>query len=126
MWLKEVLMALDRLGNAICKGNSLCTVSGRTGYYSENVNIKSESVSLFWTTLEKIIDWAFLPIDGPNHCKQTYKKEKEILTKIEERYMPGSDEFRVVLALFAVPVCLIAGLFLRTGLVKERANVNRG
>lgn len=72
-YLKNILFALDKLGNAISGGNHKCTISGRIGYYCVNA---IAAVKWFWLFLQSIVDFAFYPIDGKGHCKQAYLKEQ--------------------------------------------------
>lgn len=59
-YLFSVLVAVDQLSNALTGGNPDMTISARIGQFSHN--------SLYWRKLEKLVDWAFLPVEGPNHC----------------------------------------------------------
>lgn len=56
----SVLVAVDQLANALTGGNPDMTISARIGQFSHN--------SIYWRKLEKLVDWAFLPVEGPNHC----------------------------------------------------------
>jgi hypothetical protein len=62
---------------------------------------------LFWKTLERVINFAFFPMDGPNHCLDAYLRDKE------ERHFDGSDLGRGVLAVFVVAVCIPLSVFSR-------------
>lgn len=104
-YAKEVLISLDRVGNALSGGNSLCTISGRTGYYAQ---FSLMSVRWFWVILEKVIDFAFYPIDGKGHCYQAFLKETD-----NEFYELNSFK---ALALFVLAVitcgsCIVISLF---------------
>jgi len=100
-YARSVLMALDRLGNALSGGNSLCTISGRTGYYAR---FSLLSVRWFWILLEKVIDFAFFPFDGKGHCYQAYLKETK-----NEFYRLNSFRFLAlfVLAVLTIPTCVL-------------------
>lgn len=66
---------IDILGNALAGGNPEVTVSARVGY-----NAFKRS-SRYWNTCEKLINWAFEPIDGPDHCYMAYIWTKGRLPK---------------------------------------------
>lgn len=110
-WLHEVLLAKDRLGNAMAGGWSENTVSGRVGYFAVTTDMHS-SQGKFWRYLAHTVDWAFEPIDGPVHCFQAYRGEQDRMLK-KNRYESGSDAARVALTLLALPVCLVLGSLLR-------------
>jgi hypothetical protein len=65
---------IDILGNALLAGNPKLTVSARTGLNA--LNAKKLGIRSFkwryWILCEKIINWAFKPIDGFNHCHDAY------------------------------------------------------
>ena len=61
--------ALDRLGNTLCAGDDEATISQRLGYLYNNRPMK-------WTTfLMRVVDWIFYPLDGPEHCVDSYRQE---------------------------------------------------
>lgn len=65
---------IDILGNALLAGSPKITVSARTGLNalnSKKLGIRSFK-GRYWVLCEKIINWAFKPIDGPNHCHDAY------------------------------------------------------
>lgn len=62
-YIKNVLVAIDQLGNAICGGNPDVTISARTGYFA---NISNTKLKPWWRIMEAIINFAFKPIDGPD------------------------------------------------------------
>jgi len=72
-YLKRVLIAVDQLGNAIAGGNQDATISGRVGYFASNANT---TVRLYWLLMQFIIDATFYPLDGFNHCLDSYLKNK--------------------------------------------------
>ena len=87
-YILRVLVAKDCVGNAASGGSYKVTVSARTGYQANKKN-----PSRFWLVLEALIDWAFYPIDGLNHCVNSIKEG--------DRFKQDSD-----IRLFAV-ACLI-------------------
>ena len=102
-WVFRVLVAIDQLGNALADGNPDATISARVGYHS----LKIEGYTkYYWKAMEKIINFAFRPLDGDNHCLQAYCLD------IEEKYELGSDVARVFLSLLIIPTCVVIALIL--------------
>lgn len=98
---KEVGLALDRLGNALCGGESESTISASTGYHARHTR---GSQKVFWVSLEKVINWAFKPFDGPNHCYDAWQREYWV-----RNHSTGSDIARAALLLLSLPVCAVIG-----------------
>lgn len=103
-WLHGVLIAVDQLGNAVAGGNPDLTISARVGYQSR---LKGHWHHKYWVALEKLINFTFYPIDGPNHCKQAYESEEDYS---RER---GSDVTRAILSLIVIPACIIIAPVIR-------------
>lgn len=103
-WIKEVMLGIDRLGNAIAGGNSLATISGRTGYFARK---PSNPFYAYWKFLELSINLAFEPIDGRNHCEKTYFKERHL------QHNHGSDLFRAVLGILVIFNCFFIAILTR-------------
>lgn len=72
-YIKNILISVDQLGNTIAAGNPDATISGRVGYYS---NHAIDAVRWYWIMLQFIIDFTFYPVDGPNHCHDSYHREE--------------------------------------------------
>jgi len=104
-YIRNVLIAIDQLGNALTAGDPDATISGRVGFHAERAK---GSQRLFWRLLEQVIDWAFLPVDGPNHCAKTADLERLKLT-----HRPGNDLARAALSLVVIPCCLVIGVLTR-------------
>ena len=102
-WL-NIGISLDKLGNSISSGSHNNTISGRTG---ANANEKGPNQT-FWKLQEAIINFAFLPVDGPDHCLQAYDKEFDSTT-----FREGNKFVRSILAFIILPSCLIIGIVLR-------------
>lgn len=84
--------ALDRLGNTLCGGDDEATISQRLGYLHVNRPMK-------WTTfLMRVVDWIFYPIDGPEHCLQSYRSEGGE----DDKYRRGNDIALAFLGLFVL------------------------
>lgn len=103
-WPNSVMVAVDQLGNAIAGGNPDATVSARVGYFS--VHARKPYV-WYWKVLEKIIDYAFQPVDGPNHCFDSYRADED------ELFQQGSDFFRAILGLIVIVFCVPTAVLLR-------------
>ena len=101
-----VLIAIDQLGNAVAGGNPDATISARTWFFAN----KGEShIPLYWKIMEWIINFAFYPVHGPDHCHQAYIED------IDECNEAGSDFMRallgVIIILFCVPIALITRVY---------------
>lgn len=76
-YIKNILVGIDQLGNAMAGGNPDNTISARVGY---NVNhLDTISYLKYWKFLEWVIDSTFFPIDGDNHCDNSYHNDEEEL-----------------------------------------------
>jgi hypothetical protein len=103
-WFLRVLIAIDQLGNAIAGGYPDAVISARVGYYANKGN---SPIRAYWRVLEWIINCAFYPIDGPNHCLNTVAHDKE------ERFIHGSDFARGLLGLVIIVACLFISVVVR-------------
>ena len=103
-YVKNILISIDQLGNAIAGGNPDNTISSRVGYFSQ---VGKSITSMYWRTLEKIINFAFWPVDGPNHCQLAFEDDPE-----ETFYDGGSDFVRFVLSLIIIVACLPISIIL--------------
>jgi len=101
-WLYSVLIAIDQLGNALAGGYADSTISARVGY---NVRHAAPERQNYWRLLEGIINYTFLPLDGPDHCYQAY------LAGNQTYYRDGSDLMRVILSSLiifnAIPIAIV-------------------
>ncbi len=73
-YVRENLIVLDKFGNTICGGRHTNTISARTGYFARYSVLATR---WYWILMRKIIDTAFYPIDGPNHCDNAYMREED-------------------------------------------------
>ena len=55
----------------------------------------------YWRLLRAIIDFTFLPIDGPDHCANAYKADHEA------HHENGSDTARAILGLVVILFCAL-------------------
>ncbi|WP_299579953.1 hypothetical protein [uncultured Microbulbifer sp.] len=101
-WIRSVCIAIDQLGNAIAGGNPGATISARCGYFTR---VKETSFRRYWRILEWMINFAFLPIDGPDHCYRCY------LWDHTEKHEEGSDFMRALLGMIVIWFCVPLGLF---------------
>ena len=101
----NVLVAIDQLGNALADGNPDNTISAKVGYFASNDH--KSKIKRYWKTLEKIIDFAFAPIQGPRHCYHAWQAEAE------EVDTPGSYIARILLGILVAAGCLVISLFVR-------------
>lgn len=98
-YLHNLLLAGDIFINAIAGGSYKSTISARVGYFAK------EHKSLFWRSLEKVINETFRPLEGADHCLHAY------LSDTTREHQQGSDLARAFLAvavavgsLFIAPV----------------------
>ena len=104
-WL-NLGISLDKLGNSVSAGSNKITISGRTGKYSHT----EEPYNPLWKLQEAVINFAFYPVDGPNHCLEAYKKEKHLREEMRE----GNKLARLVMFwLIVLEFCVIIGVVLR-------------
>jgi len=104
-YILRVLVSIDQLGNTIAGGNPDITISARTGYFA---NVKKTRLRIWWQCMEKIIDFAFEPIDGPRHCYKAYKNDEE-----DGKHREGSDIARALLGLLVTVFCFPIAIITR-------------
>lgn len=102
-WPHAVLIAIDRLGNAIAGGHQSSTISARVGFFSEYAKV----ARWYWRALEFIINLAFYPVDGENHCYKAWQADHLGL------YRQGSDVTRFTLSLFIILATPAIAILLR-------------
>jgi len=106
-WPHAVLIAIDQLGNSLAGGHPVTTISARVGYFSVN----AKKGRLYWQTLESIINFAFKPIDGENHCYKAWKADRNELFRI------GSDLTRILLSIIILLATPFIALALRVAML---------
>jgi len=104
-YILRLLIAIDQLGNTIAGGYPDITISARTGYFA---NVEKTRLRLWWLCMERIIDFAFLPVDGPRHCYNAYKSDEE-----SGKHTEGSDIGRALLGAFIVLACIPIAIITR-------------
>jgi len=111
-YIKNILIAIDQLGNAIAGGNPDCTISGRTGYYQYNA---AKQVRWYWFILSRVVDFTFYPFDGHGHCKQAMEKEQ-----INEFNDTGNVLLLFLLSIITLGSCaILAPIFWTIFLIKK-------
>ena len=96
--IKKVFIIVDKFLNFLAGGSITNTISGRVGFYANQANV---SVRWYWQILQFIIDATFYPLDGYNHCYDSYLSDE---TKGD--YKPTKlVVFFFLLSLFAVGAC---------------------
>lgn len=103
-WFLRILIAIDQLGNAIAGGYPDAVISARVGYFA---NKEKSPIQRYWIALEWVIDFAFYPIDGPNHCLCSLNDDKD------EKFIHGSDFARAILGLIIIAACIFIAVILR-------------
>lgn len=95
-YIKNLLIWGDQGVNTIAGGNPDCTISA-----CSHVNgFKSK----YWRFLENIINTTFEPIDGPEHCYQSFEADKS------EEYKDGGILRKGLIGVCVVLFCLVAYL----------------
>jgi len=98
--IKRAFIYIDKRLNYLSGGSINNTISGRTGYYANNANSYTR---WYWLILEIIIDSTFYPLDGYNHCLDSYINDKS-----KGDYKPTKFVvFFFLLSLFAVSACVV-------------------
>lgn len=99
---RELLLNIDRMGNAVCSGDYRFTVSARVGYFV------THRANWYWRLLEWAINNAFYPIDGSNHCFEAYRWEKNYLKISQDKeYRRSNDVALFGLSIVVMISCLI-------------------
>ncbi len=107
--MKQFLLWLDQGGNVLCGGNADSTISSCAYAFS--------SIDTFWSCIEGLINQTFEPIDGPDHCKQSFDNDRD------ETYTRGGWKRKTGIALLTIPFCLVAALPIYLySLYKNRTN----
>lgn len=106
-WTLAVLIAVDQFGNALGGGNPDSTISARVGHFSENTSREQNPKKYaYWKTLEWIIDLAFYPLDGENHCRNAAQAD------MHGRYERGNDLTQFILSMIILIVCPLIAIVL--------------
>ena len=108
-WPLNVLIAIDQLGNAIAAGKPDVTISARVGEFAQR---KKDRMWGYWKFLEGVINWAFKPINGDNHCACAYKDLER-----DDRDSEGNDIARFILSIFILISCPLIALFIAIGIL---------
>lgn len=103
-YIKNLLIAIDQLGNSICGGNPDCTISARVGYRAMR---NKDFTRYFWQGLEKVINITFWPVDGYDHCRKSFFADPENIY-----YDNNSDVMRVVISVIIVTTCIPISILL--------------
>jgi hypothetical protein len=103
-YFRNLFIAIDQLGNALTGGNPDVTISARTGYFA---NVEHTSLRWWWKCMESVINFTFLPIDGPDHCMLAYRNDKE------GRSVEGNDFMRALLGVLVIMNCVALAVLIR-------------
>ena len=107
-FFSNFFISIDQLGNVIALGNPDNTISARVGYYNRHFS-SEDKAPWQWRVFEYIIDFAFYPIDGGNHCHEAYHNDAgEIFDKNTNNIIVA------ILALIIVPSCVVIATLLYT------------
>lgn len=93
-YFTRLLQGFSQFGHALSGGSPDISISARTGFESKHF--------IYWKWLRLLIDFAFEPLDGKNHCEKAY------MADIQENYMMGRYIITpVICTSLALPICLI-------------------
>ena len=60
----------------------------------------------YWKEMEYVINFAFYPLEGKNHCLKAYCAD------VDENFMSGSDLARLFLSILILPTSIVIALIL--------------
>jgi len=103
-YFKNLLVSVDQMGNTIAGGDPDNTISARVGYFSQVPGSRARG---YWKLMEKIINFTFWPVDGPDHCLLAFEDDPE-----ETFYDGGSDFVRFLLSLIIIAFCIPIAILL--------------
>lgn len=103
-FLKNFLVSIDQVGNALSGGDPAKTVSARVGYFAFTT---TNVTKWYWKAMEKVINFTFWPVDGMNHCWKAYSA-----VRLEAYNDSGSDILRIILLFFIFFACIVVSLIL--------------
>lgn len=99
--LKDILLNIDRLGNALSGGKATNTISARVGYHYYVTK------SVYWEILAVIINHMFEPLDGQDHCGKAW------LDAGRQHHADGSDKAKFLLSWFILYFYFLAAFLVR-------------
>jgi hypothetical protein len=99
-YLLNLMQAHSQYFNAWLGGSADISISARIGEKVQN------SPSNFWIICELIVDTAFFPLDGKEHCIEAYKKD----SKEDYKFAKGGVATLVILSILLVLVCVPLGV----------------
>jgi hypothetical protein len=100
-YVYNILLSLDQFGNSVFGGNPDSTISARTGYFA------ARGSERFWVIQERVINYAFKPVDGSNHCRKAWQADKN-----ETMYEAGPVA-KIAMGLTVCVMCVTIGTALR-------------
>lgn len=107
-YVSRIFLSIDQLGNVIAGGDADNTISARVGYYNHHYFSENEKVPWYWSLFETIINAAFYPVDGPNHCHEAYHNDAaEIFDNRLTNVLVA-----IAATLIIIPSCIIIALVL--------------
>ena len=111
IYVRNIFFSFDQFLNTICGGDPDITISARVGYFSKIMQWNSQPKNLkkyYWKTSEKLIDWAWKPLDGPKHCWEAY-----LADRYEDYTSNNCWFFLFLISLIIIPICIVVGVILR-------------
>ena len=104
------LLLLDHVLNILTGGSPRHTISGRTGhfalFYTWPVTAKAVQLRVrTWRLCQRVIDWAFAPVETGSHCHRVCVAETE--REGDKGFQRGT---RFLLLVLAIGCCALAPL----------------
>jgi hypothetical protein len=106
-YVHKLVVSIDQLYNTICGGDPDITISARVGYFSNHMLWKAKRRKLiknYWKITEKLIDWTYEPVDGPNHCENAYKQTQGRYDEENNWWL-----FLIIMSLIIILICGVVG-----------------
>lgn len=110
-YAKNLIVSIDKLFNAIAAGSHNNTLSARFGFLDKIRGRRSLFPDLKYPRLtklvRKIIDFTFYPIDGPDHCYNSYLKSNDVVVQGNKIAMILGSSFALLGCMILWPIILL-------------------
>lgn len=110
-YLHNLFVAFDQLLNTFCGGDPDLTISARIGFFANLYQwnpAPGKCKKSYWKIHEKMVDWAWKPLDGPRHCWEAY-----LADPYEDYTSNNCWFFLVLMVLITLPISIVVGILLR-------------
>lgn len=111
--LYRILLAVDKLGNALSGGDHNVTISARLGYMTHHRD-------MWWAHfVAMIVDLSFFPVEGKGHCLNAWRNITLGTGELVD-IRRGSDVGLTIMSLFVLAACpIILAFTLPAGVLKR-------